>query len=64
MESTNPGQFLIDERHFIDRAPRRRNELLAGAMHQLDMREERGSGIDKVVQECEECHLPPPLRGL
>ncbi len=60
IEITNPGQPLIDERRFIDHAPRSRNELLAGAMRQLDMCEERGSGIDKVVQECEEHHLPAP----
>lgn len=60
IEITNPGQPLIDERRFLDHAPRRRNEQLAGAMCRLDMCEERGSGIDKVVQEWEAHRLPPP----
>lgn len=60
IEISNPGRPLIDARRFLDHAPQSRNETLAGVMRRLNICEERGSGIDKVIFECEQHQLPPP----
>jgi len=60
MELTNPGEPLVDTQHFIDTPPRSRNEDLAGFMRRLNICEERGSGIDKVITSIEIYQLPPP----
>jgi predicted HTH transcriptional regulator len=60
IEITNPGNPLIDPNRFIDSSPQSRNEKLAGYMRMLGICEERGSGFDKVVAECEFHQLPPP----
>ena len=60
IEISNPGRPLIDARRFLDHAPQSRNETLAGVMRRLNICEERGSGIDKVISECEQHQLPPP----
>ena len=60
IEITNPGKPLIDTLRFIDHNPQSRNELLARMMRRLNICEERGSGIDKVVFECEKYQLPAP----
>jgi predicted HTH transcriptional regulator len=60
IEITNPGIPLIDTMRFIDHNPESRNELLARFMRRLNICEERGSGIDKVVSECEYHQLPAP----
>lgn len=60
IEISNPGRPLIDARRFLDHAPQSRNETLAGVMRRLNICEERGSGIDKVIFECEKHQLPPP----
>lgn len=60
IEISNPGRPLIDARRFLDHAPQSRNETLAGVMRRLNICEERGSGIDKVIHECEKHQLPPP----
>jgi len=61
IEITNPGAPLIDPDRFIDHPPRSRNELLAALMRRMNICEERGSGIDKVVSEAERSRVPPPL---
>lgn len=58
IEITNPGKPLIDPLRFVDHSPESRNELLARFMRRLNICEERGSGIDKVVSECEYYQLP------
>ena len=58
IEITNPGKPLIDPLRFIDHSPVSRNEILARFMRRLNICEERGSGIDKVVSECEFYQLP------
>ena len=65
IEVTNPGYPLIDVLRFIDHAPQSRNEALAAMMRRLDFCEERGTGIDRVVEECEKYQLPAPnfIRG-
>jgi ATP-dependent DNA helicase RecG len=60
IEIQNPGIPLIDTLRFIDHSPQSRNEMLASLMRRLKICEERGSGIDKVVQQCEAFQLPAP----
>lgn len=60
IEITNPGKPLIDPLRFVDHSPQSRNEFLARFMRRLNICEERGSGIDKVVFECEYHQLPAP----
>ncbi len=60
IEITNPGKPLIDPLRFVDHNPESRNEILARFMRRLNICEERGSGIDKVVFECEMHQLPAP----
>lgn len=49
IEITNPGTPLIEPIRFIDQPPRSRNEALAAFMRRINVCEERGSGIDKVI---------------
>jgi len=60
MEISNPGVPLIDTLRFIDEPPRSRNESLAGLMRRMNICEERGSGIDKVIFHVEVFQLPAP----
>lgn len=60
MEITNPGQPLIAIERLIDMPPRSRNETLAAFMRRINLAEERGSGIDKVIAQIEMFQLPPP----
>jgi len=60
MEVSNPGAPLINTLRFIDGAPRSRNEALAGLMRRINICEERGSGIDKVIVAVETFQLPAP----
>lgn len=60
IEITNPGLPLIDTLRFIDEPPQSRNEALAAFMRRINICEERGSGIDKVIFQVEVFQLPPP----
>jgi predicted HTH transcriptional regulator len=60
MEITNPGTPLIDTLRFIDEPPQSRNEALASFMRRINICEERGSGIDKVILQVELFQLPAP----
>lgn len=60
MEITNPGIPLIDTLRFIDEPPQSRNEKLASIMRRINICEERGSGIDKVIFNVEVFQLPAP----
>jgi ATP-dependent DNA helicase RecG len=60
IEITNPGKPLISTLRFVDHNPQSRNEKLAHFMRRLTICEERGSGIDKVIFECEHYQLPAP----
>ncbi len=59
IEISNPGQPGVQPERFIDEY-RCRNEQLADLMRRFGICEEKGSGIDKVVQAVEERHLPAP----
>ena len=49
IEITNPGKPLISTLRLIDHSPKSRNERLASFMRRIGICEERGSGIDKVI---------------
>ena len=59
MEISNPGKPFISTERFIDEY-RARNERLADLMRRLGICEEKGSGVDKVIQAVEEYQLPAP----
>lgn len=60
IEITNPGKPLISTLRFIDHSPQSRNERLAYFMRRINICEERGSGIDKVISYIEAYQLPAP----
>ncbi|MFO7905351.1 MAG: ATP-binding protein [Planctomycetota bacterium] len=60
IEVTNPGTPLIDILRFIDEPPQSGNEELAGIMRRMNICEERGSGVDKVIFNVELFQLPAP----
>ena len=60
IEITNPGKPLIDTLRFIDHSPRSRNEQLASMMRRMNFCEERGSGVDRAIEQCEMYQLPAP----
>lgn len=60
IEVTNPGRPLVDTLRMMDEPPCSRNESLAALMRRMNICEERGSGIDKVVFHIELYQLPAP----
>ena len=61
IEVSNPGEPLVDTDRFLDTSPKSRNESVASLMRRFAICEERGTGIDKLVDAVEHQHLPPPL---
>jgi ATP-dependent DNA helicase RecG len=59
LEVASPGQPSIRTERFID-GYRSRNERLADLMRRLRICEEKGSGIDKVIDSVEQFQLPAP----
>jgi ATP-dependent DNA helicase RecG len=59
MEISNPGKPFIPPERFIDEY-QSRNERLADMMRRLGICEEKGSGIDKVIDSVEAYQLPAP----
>lgn len=59
VEISNPGVPPIKVERFIDEY-RSRNERLADLMRRLHICEEKGSGVDKVVDAAEAFQLPAP----
>jgi ATP-dependent DNA helicase RecG len=60
IEITSPGLPLIDVQRFLDAPPQSRNDLIASFMRRIHVCEERGSGIDKVINAVETSRLPAP----
>lgn len=60
LETSNPGSPLISTDRFIDHNPISRNEKLASIMRRFNICEEKGSGIDKVIESIELFQLPAP----
>jgi ATP-dependent DNA helicase RecG len=58
-EISNPGAPSIPPDRFID-GHQSRNERLADLMRRLRICEEKGSGVDKVIQAVEAFKLPAP----
>lgn len=58
IEFSNPGMPLIDDRRFLDHSPRSRNEMMAALLRRIGVAEERGTGIDKVVEQSELLFAP------
>ena len=61
IEITNLGEPLVDTQRFLDSPPASRNEALTSLVRRFDICEERGGGIDKVVEQIERYQLPAPL---
>ncbi len=61
IEVTSPGLALVKIDRFLDSPPKSRNETIASFMRRINICEERGSGIDKVVIETETYQLPAPI---
>ncbi len=59
IEISNPGKPTVEVARFIDEY-RSRNVRLADLMRRLGICEEKGSGIDKVVDSAEVFQLPAP----
>ncbi|MBY6154719.1 putative DNA binding domain-containing protein [Vannielia litorea] len=59
VEVSNPGEPVISVTRFID-GHRSRNENLAWCFRQMNICEERSSGIDRVVSTAELYQLPAP----
>jgi ATP-dependent DNA helicase RecG len=59
MEISNPGKPFIPTERFIDEY-QSRNERLADLMRRLGICEEKGSGVDHVVESAEIYQLPGP----
>ncbi len=59
IEITNSGKPLIDPLRFMDEPPQSRKEAIVAFMRRINICEERGSGIDKVIQSVELFQLPP-----
>ena len=60
IEMSNPGAPLVDLARFVDSTPKSRNEGLASFMRRIEVCEERGTGVDKVVLATEQALLPAP----
>lgn len=60
LEVSNPGVPLVDAARLLDTPPRSRNEAVASMMRRMNVCEERGTGVDKVVGSCELYQLPAP----
>jgi ATP-dependent DNA helicase RecG len=61
IEISNPGAPLVKPERMVDLPPRSRNEAKASLMRRMNMCEEQGSGLDKVLEQVELYQLPPPL---
>ncbi len=59
VEVSNPGRPTVAVDRFIDEY-RSRNERVADIMRRIGVCEEKGSGIDKVVDAAEDYQLPAP----
>ena len=60
IEVTNPGASLVETERILDMPPMSRNDGLASFMRRIGYSEERGSGIDKIVESIERHVLPAP----
>ena len=59
IEISNPGKPMIEPIRFIDEY-QFRNEMLASVMRRVGLCEEKGSGVDKIIQQAEIWQLRAP----
>ena len=59
LEIFNPGEPIVEAARFID-GSQSRNERMADLMRRLGVCEEKGSGIDRVINAAEVYQLPAP----
>lgn len=59
IEITNPGEPLVSTERMIDLPPRSRNPMVGTLMRRMNLCEEQGSGMDKVLISIEQGQLPP-----
>lgn len=60
VETSNPGNLLVDVNRIIDTAPHSRNEALASFLRIIRVCEERGSGFDRMEEGLGELKIPAP----
>jgi predicted HTH transcriptional regulator len=60
LEVTNPGAPLMPPLRMMDHPPESRNDKVATLMRRMNLCEERGSGIDRVIFFVEAYQLPAP----
>lgn len=60
VESSNPGNLLVDVNRIIDTAPHSRNENIASFLRMVHICEERGSGFDRMEESMGELRIPAP----
>lgn len=61
IEFSNPSRSILDSDHVIEMVPSADNEKLVFLMHRIGIGDERGSGFDKIMAECERNHIASPL---
>jgi predicted HTH transcriptional regulator len=62
MEVTNSGKPLVAIECFVDAPPCSRNEASASLMRRMEICEERGSGVDKLLSQATVFQLPAPWK--
>jgi len=60
VESSNPGNMLVDIDRIIDTTPNCRNEAMASFLRIIQICEERGSGFDRMEEGMSELKIPAP----
>lgn len=60
VESSNPGNLLVDVNRIIDTVPHSRNENIASFLRIVHICEERGSGFDRMEEGMGELRIPAP----
>ena len=60
VESSSPGNLLVDVNRIIDTAPHSRNENIASFLRNVHICEERGSGFDRMEEGMGELRIPAP----
>ncbi|WP_102268304.1 RNA-binding domain-containing protein [Massilicoli timonensis] len=60
VESSNPGNLLVEVNRIIDTAPHSRNEYIASFLRIVKICEERGSGFDRMEEGMNELKIPAP----
>lgn len=60
VESSNPGNLLVEVNRIIDTAPHSRNENMASFLRIVRICEERGSGFDRMEEGMSELRIPAP----